>query len=100
MKSADQLAALGNELRLKVFRYVIKSGDEGVCAGEIANHFKVPASTLSAHLKTLQQNGLLKTRRSQQRIYYSVNHAQVRKLIQFLVSDCCASSPELCGLEL
>ena len=97
---ADQLAALGNELRLNVFRFVIGAGEKGRCAGEIAEHFGVSASTLSSHLKTLHQTGLFQSRRDHQRIFYSVEHLQVRKLILFLVSDCCSSNPDLCGLNI
>ena len=96
----EQLAALGNSLRLDVFRFVIGAGINGSSAGEIAEHLRVPASTLSTHLKTLQQAELLQSERIQQRIYYSINHEQVQNLIHFLVSDCCDHNPELCGLDI
>lgn len=99
LDAPSQLAALGNDLRLNVFRFVIHAGTQGRSAGEIAKHFDVSSSTLSSHLKTLQQSGLFQSRREHQRIVYSVDQDHVRKLIQFLVSDCCGSNPKLCGLD-
>ncbi|MFM1895141.1 MAG: hypothetical protein RLZZ385_215 [Pseudomonadota bacterium] len=100
LKANYKFSALGNELRLKVFRYVIEAEDAGRSAGDIAAHFKVPPSTLSTHLRTLEQAGLLLSERDQQRIIYRVNHIELRKLIGFLVNDCCEGRPELCGLKI
>ena len=100
MEEAQRFAALGNGLRLDVFRLVITAGDEGIPAGQIASRLDVPASTLSSHLKTLHQVGLLTSRRDQQKLIYTVNHSVVRELIGFLVEDCCQSQPALCGLTI
>ena len=94
-----QFAALGNELRLRVFRLVIAQGKPGIAAGKIAEQLQVPASTLSSHLKTLQQVGLLIATKEQQKLLYSVDHNTVRGLVKFLVQDCCQNQPELCGLQ-
>lgn len=98
MEESRQFAALGNELRLKVFQLVIANGDDGLPAGEIATSLDVPSSTLSSHLKNLQQVGLLAATREQQKLIYKVNHSAVRDLIGFLIKDCCKSQPSLCGL--
>lgn len=95
-----QFAALGHPLRLSVFRLIIAEGCPGIAAGEIAAMLGVPASTLSSHLKTLQDVGLLRATRQQQKLIYSVVHETVGGLIRFLVQDCCKSQPELCGLDL
>ena len=97
MDESSQFAALGRPLRLHVFRLVIAHGDKGLPAGQIASHLQVPASTLSSHLKTLQQAGLLHAVREQQKLVYNVNHPVVRDLIGFLVKDCCRNQPDLCG---
>ncbi len=100
MDESQQFAALGHPLRLQVFRLVISVGEEGIAAGDIATELGVPASTLSSHLKTLQQVGLLKATRQQQKLIYTIRHETVREMIDFLVNDCCKSQPELCGLNL
>lgn len=92
------LASLAQETRLEVFRLVIRSGDEGLAAGSIAEQLAVPASTLSFHLKELCNAGLLQDRRDGRSIYYSLKSDAMRELISFLVDDCCAGRPELCAL--
>jgi ArsR family transcriptional regulator len=93
-------AALGNPLRLRVFRFVIKAGDAGRSAGDIARALKVPASTLSPHLRVLEQAGLVRARRDATRIIYRVNPSAVQKLVHYLMDDCCQGQPELCGVSL
>ena len=100
MLEAQRFAALGNALRLDVFRLVIASGDQGIPAGQIASELEVPASTLSSHLKNLQQVGLLTSRRDQQKLIYAVNQEVVRELIAYLVKECCQNQPALCGLTI
>lgn len=100
MLEAQRFAALGNALRLDVFRLVIACGDQGIPAGQIAAELDVPASTLSSHLKNLQQVGLLASRRDQQKLIYTVNQEVVRELIAYLVKECCQNQPALCGLMI
>jgi len=95
---AQRFAALGNDLRLASFRFVIRAGADGRAAGEIARHLDVAPSTLSSHLAVRQRGGLLSSRRGRQRVIYTVDDAVVRSLIGFLVDDCCQGRPELCGL--
>ena len=97
-KPAGQLAALGNDLRLGVFRFVIRVGKDGCPAGEIAQALEVAPSTLSGHLAVLQRCGLLTSRRDRQRIIYAVDPDEVRALTAFLLEDCCQGQPELCGI--
>jgi len=97
---AARFAALGNPLRLAVFRYVIAAGCSGRSAGNIAEALGVPPSTLSSHLRLLNQCGLLDTRRDGQRIYYAVRPDSVQALVHFLLADCCQGNPALCGVTL
>lgn len=90
--------ALANELRLSIFRYLMKAGPGGLAAGKIAEHFDVPPSTLSTHLSQLEQAGLLCSRREQQKVVYSVDITGTQSLLRFLVDDCCGGNPDLCGI--
>mgnify|MGYP001545448225 CR=1 FL=1 len=100
MKTSDQFAALGHELRLNLFRYIIHSGKRGRTSGEIAAAFDMPASTRSAHLKRLERAGLLQVERgAESPPVYRVQEESMRKLVRFLVEDCCESHPELCGIS-
>ena len=49
---ALSLAALGHDTRLKVFRLLVRAGNDGLNIGEIGQHLEMAASTLAYHLKT------------------------------------------------
>ena len=92
MKSIDvvaALAALAQETRLAVFRLLVQAGPSGVAAGEISAQLDIPANTLSFHLKTLSQAGLLESRQEGRFIYYAAAYARMDDLIAFLTDNCC-----------
>lgn len=86
----EQFNALGQEGRLEIFRLLVRAGPLGSCVDEIRRRVKMPGSTLSHHLDTLERSGLLSARRAGRFIYYAVNWPQAAKLIRFLTEDCCA----------
>ena len=61
--AAETLAQLGNPTRLEVVRYLVKAGPSGVPVGSIQRQLKIPASTLTHHLKHLKGVGLLMQKR-------------------------------------
>ena len=91
------LSALAQCTRLDTFRLLMRAGPEGLPAGEIADALQVPHNTLSTHLATLVQSGLMQSRRVSRSIFYSVDEEGVRLLLQFLLQDCCQGRPELCS---
>lgn len=86
----EQLGALGQQDRLKIFRLLVRAGPQGNCVDEIKRRLKIPGSTLSHHLDTLSRSGLLNAQRSGRFIYYAVNWRETAALIRFLTEDCCA----------
>ena len=94
------LSALGHETRLAVFRLLMKAGPDGLPAGHIAEELAVAPSTLSAHLAQLERAGLLRSARADRRILYAVDFIGTRRLLSFLLDDCCQGQPELCGVGL
>ena len=58
-KAAAQLEALGNPTRLKLYRALVRAGDEGMPVGSVQEKLAMPASTLSHHLKRLVDTGLV-----------------------------------------
>jgi DNA-binding transcriptional ArsR family regulator len=93
----DALAALAQETRLTLFRLLVRTGPDGLCAGDIAQALGVPAPTLSFHLNQLCQAGLLDQRREGRSLIYTVRFEGIRELLAFLMEDCCQGRPEACG---
>lgn len=89
--------ALAHETRLSVFRLLVTEGPDGLAAGKIALRLKIPTSTLSTHLSKLEQAGLIRSSREQQKILYAINPEGIQDLIQFFIKDCCGGKPEICG---
>ena len=90
-------AALSQDTRLSIVRYLVKAGPEGVSAGDVADEVGVSASNLSFHLKELQHAGLVQARREARSIIYTASYASLRGLIGFLMKDCCSGHPEICA---
>ena len=90
------LGALSQKSRLEAFRLLVRSGSEGMAAGEIARRLKIPHNTMSSHLSTLVNAGLISSRRESRSIIYSIDFTGTRELLSFLMEDCCQGRPELC----
>ncbi len=95
--AVDALGALAHETRLGVFRMLVQAGPDGMIAGAIAEAQGVPPSTMSHHLATLERAGLVQSTRESRLIHYRADYAGMRKLLAFLMQDCCAGRPEMCG---
>jgi len=91
------LAALAQESRLNAFRQLVRSGSDGLAAGEIARRLDIPHNTLSSHLAILVNAGLVRSHRESRSIIYSIDFDGTRALLFFLMEDCCQSNPEICA---
>ena len=95
--AVDALGALAHETRLAVFRMLVQTGPEGLIAGLIAERAGVPPSTMSHHLATLERAGLVLSERESRTIQYRTDFAGMRRLLGFLLQDCCNGAPEMCA---
>lgn len=103
MKSNDAvnaLAALAQESRLSVFRLLVHSAPDGLTAGLIAEQLEIPTPTLSFHLKTLAQAGLVSTEQEGRFVRYRAQIDGINALVSFLTDDCCGGHPEYCSPKL
>jgi DNA-binding transcriptional ArsR family regulator len=91
------LGALAQDSRLKAFRLLVRSGSDGLAAGEIARRLDIPHNTLSSHLAILVNAGLVDSHRQSRSIIYRVDFDGTRALLSFLMEDCCQGSPQLCA---
>lgn len=83
------LSALGQPLRLKVFRALIVAGKEGLTPGTMSEALEVPAATLSFHLKELVAAGLVRQERASRHLIYRADFERMNKLLGFLTQNCC-----------
>lgn len=89
--------ALGQVTRLELMRALLAAGASGLAAGEIAARLGVPASTLSFHLRTLEEAGLVAATRHGRSLVYAAQVARLRAILSFLAAACCGGDPARCG---
>lgn len=99
-QAIDALSALAQDTRLTVFRLLVKAGPDGMTAGEIAAAVGAQPSTMSHHLGGLERAALATSRRDGRTIFYAANYEGTRRLLAFLMEDCCQGRPEICGTGL
>lgn len=87
--TARALAALGHEARLDVYRLLVRSGEEGMIVGDIADHTKLPLSTLAHHLRTLVSAGLVAQERRGREVVNRADFAAMNAALSFLTAECC-----------
>lgn len=95
--AVEALSALAHSSRLAVFRLLVRAGAEGMAAGDIAREVGALPNTLSTHLTILGNAKLVRSRRDGRSVIYSADYGGMRDLLGFLVADCCAGRPEICG---
>lgn len=79
--AATMLKAIANESRLLILCNL--EGKE-ISVTELNEHLDLSQSALSQHLAVLRKDGLVKTRRESQTIYYSLSDVRASKVIKTL----------------
>jgi|GEM_PF-85587 len=88
-RAAQGLAALGNRTRLRLFRALVRAGNEGLNVGDLQRLLGVPGSTLAHHLATLARAGLVVQERRGREVVSRADYAAMRGLIEYLTEACC-----------
>lgn len=88
--AAARLEALGNPTRLKIYRALVRAGRPGMAVGRLQDKLKIPASTLSHHIKSLVSVGLVSQVRESTTLVCHANYETMRGLVDFLAAECCA----------
>ena len=83
------LAALAQEVRLRVFRALVIAGPDGLTPGILAEQLDVAANTLSFHLKELAHSGLISQERQGRNLVYRASFANMNELLGYLTENCC-----------
>jgi len=85
-EAAQLLKALANERRLQVL-CLLAGGERSV--GEINQMLDLSQSALSQHLAVLRDEGLVRTRREAQMVYYSLEPGPAAKVMETLYGIYC-----------
>lgn len=84
VETSGILKVLGHPVRLEMVRNLMR--DE--CnVSRIVERLGIPQSTVSQHLRVLQDRGILRPRKEGVRTCYAVVDARVRRIVQMLEED-------------
>ena len=83
------LAALAQEVRLRVFRALVVAGQEGLTPGILSEQLGIAPNTLSFHLKELAHAGLVTQERQGRNLIYRAEYQAMNALLAYLTENCC-----------
>ena len=86
------LAALAQETRLAVYRWLVEHAPEGLPAGRVAERLDIPPNSLSFHFKELTNAGLINSRQDGRFVWYSADLDAMNEVVGYLTENCCGSS--------
>lgn len=89
----DGLAALGNRTRMRLFRLLVRAGEDGLNVGTLKRRLEIPASTLTHHLATLTRAGLVIQERQGREVISSADYDAINGLVAYLTEECCTGVP-------
>ncbi|MGX7704474.1 ArsR/SmtB family transcription factor [Methylobacterium sp. Gmos1] len=90
------LTALAQETRLRAMRTLLHAYPDGIPAGRLAAAAGCAPSTLTFHLRQLQEAGLVASRRQGASMIYSACPLSLGSLTDYLTQACCGGRPEAC----
>jgi ArsR family transcriptional regulator len=82
MSLQDTFKALSDSTRREILD-LLREGD--LSAGDIAEHFDISKPSISHHLNTLKQAGLVIDERKGQNIYYSLNTSVLEDVLRWFL---------------
>lgn len=88
--------ALSCDVRLDIFRLLVRNAPSGLVAGEIAKELNIPNTNLSFHLKSIVHSGLAEVLKEGRFMRYKANIPLMLDIVAFLTDQCCADQPEQC----
>ncbi|BEP92188.1 helix-turn-helix domain-containing protein [Acidovorax sp. sif1233] len=91
------LAALAQEVRLRVFRALVVAGQDGLTPGALSEQLGIAPNTLSFHLKELTHAGLVSQERQGRNLIYRASFATMNELLAYLTENCCQGAACLPG---
>ncbi|WP_162652470.1 metalloregulator ArsR/SmtB family transcription factor [Lentilitoribacter sp. Alg239-R112] len=87
---AKRLSALAHPVRLKIVRHLVH--ENACCVKNLVERVDLAQSTVSQHLKTLLNAGLVTYQTRQQSSWYEINREEFAKLsdsLNVMFDECC-----------
>ena len=84
---APMFKALGDPVRLRLLSMIASAGGGEVCVCDLTGAFHLTGPTISHHLKTLREAGLVDAERRATWVYYRARPALLRQLAALLTVD-------------
>ena len=91
-QAAPMLAALGSEVRLGLFRQLLRAGSDGISVTGLQRISGIPPSTLGHHVTALVSAGLVSQARQGRELICRAEYTDIRLLSAFLLTECCADA--------
>lgn len=88
------MASLGHEVRLSLYRTLVRAGPEGMSFHRMVEAADVPPSTLTHHLKMLVAAGLVTQERRGRETITKPVFETLDEVIAFLNAECCQGFAE------
>lgn len=85
-KASALLKAISHESRLLILCLLLR---KEMTVGELAEYSDLSQSAFSQHLSVLRKEGLVKTRKEAQTVFYSLNDPSVKKILETLYEIYC-----------
>ena len=93
-EAAAQLESLGNPVRLRIYRALVRAGNNGMPVGRLQTKIDIPASTLSHHLRSLLDAQLITQERQATSLICRASYPSMNALIGYLSDECCADEAQ------
>lgn len=88
--------ALSSDVRLDLFRLLVKHAPDGLVQGDIAKELDIPSTNLSFHLKAIVHSGLVDVEREGRFMRYKANIPLMLDIVGYLTEECCSGNPKAC----
>ena len=90
VQAAAALDALGNPVRLQLYRTLVRAGTSGLNITELQIKVGgIPRSTLAHHLQKLSLANLIHQEKEGASVLSRANYAAMNALVSYLTEECC-----------
>lgn len=94
--AATCFSNLGHKKRLEIITLLVRAAPEGLTMNEIAHKTHTPNSTLTHHIRLLEEAELIERQQEAQSIRCLINIDAIKALSKFLLDECCINTKKIC----